>query len=79
MAGLRFAFTIDAQDESGQPQHGFAAPLTLTLVENPDIIAQVASEKRPGQIVIGFAAESHDMVENGTLKLKKITKIKCKR
>lgn len=47
------------------------APLTLTLVENPDIIAQVASEKRPGQIVIGFAAESHDMVENGTLKLKK--------
>lgn len=32
--------------------------LTLRLVRNPDILAEVASARRPGQLVIGFAAET---------------------
>ena len=46
-------------------------PLTLTLVENPDIIAQAGAEKRAGQFVVGFAAEMQDLIENAQAKLEK--------
>jgi phosphopantothenoylcysteine decarboxylase / phosphopantothenate---cysteine ligase len=45
--------------------------ITLTLTPNPDIIAAVAAQKRSGCKVIGFAAESHDVVSNAAAKLKK--------
>jgi len=32
--------------------------LTLTLVKNPDILAGLASRRRNGQVIIGFAAET---------------------
>ncbi len=32
--------------------------LNLCLVKNPDILASVAAVKRPGQVIIGFAAET---------------------
>ena len=32
--------------------------LNLRLVKNPDILASVAAVKRPGQVIIGFAAET---------------------
>jgi len=32
--------------------------LMLTLVRNPDILAGLAAAKKPGQVVIGFAAET---------------------
>jgi phosphopantothenoylcysteine decarboxylase/phosphopantothenate--cysteine ligase len=32
--------------------------LRLTLVKNPDILAGLAADRRPGQVVIGFAAET---------------------
>jgi len=36
-------------------------PLVLRLVQNPDILAELASERlRPGQVVVGFAAETGD-------------------
>jgi len=35
-------------------------PITLHLVETPDIIATLASAKQPQQIVIGFALETSD-------------------
>ncbi len=45
-------------------------PPTLSLVENPDILATVsqALANRPG-IVVGFAAETHDVVEYARRKL----------
>jgi len=45
--------------------------LTLDLVENPDILAQVGAAKRTGQIVVGFAAETEDLLENAQRKLEK--------
>lgn len=44
----------------------------LTLVENPDILAQLAQHKtkRPS-LVIGFAAETHDVLKYARDKLKK--------
>lgn len=45
--------------------------LTLTLTENPDIIASVSQARRNGQIVVGFAAETDDVVANAQKKLQK--------
>jgi len=49
-----------------------AAPPTLTLVENPDILASVArhNAKRP-RLVVGFAAETDDVIANAKAKLKR--------
>jgi phosphopantothenoylcysteine decarboxylase/phosphopantothenate--cysteine ligase len=33
---------------------------TLTLVENPDILVGLVHERRPGQVIVGFAAETVD-------------------
>jgi phosphopantothenoylcysteine decarboxylase/phosphopantothenate--cysteine ligase len=43
-------------------------PLTLELEPTPDIAAELASRKR-GQILVGFAAETEDVLENARKKL----------
>ncbi len=37
---------------------------TLELVPNPDILSEVARIKKPGQVLIGFALETENLVEN---------------
>ncbi|MFC4760616.1 bifunctional phosphopantothenoylcysteine decarboxylase/phosphopantothenate--cysteine ligase CoaBC [Fructobacillus durionis] len=44
--------------------------LTLDLVQNPDILKTVGTQKKPGQVVIGFAAETNDLLQNAERKLK---------
>lgn len=44
-------------------------PLRLTLLPNPDIIKDVAARRRKGQIVVGFALETHHRVEHAKKKL----------
>ncbi|MFE2934407.1 MULTISPECIES: bifunctional phosphopantothenoylcysteine decarboxylase/phosphopantothenate--cysteine ligase CoaBC [unclassified Streptomyces] len=47
-------------------------PAPITLVRNPDILAEVAGERaRPEQIVVGFAAETDDVLANGREKLRR--------
>jgi phosphopantothenoylcysteine decarboxylase/phosphopantothenate--cysteine ligase len=46
-----------------------SAPAPLHLVENPDILAELAAQRRPGRIVAGFAAETENIVEHGRAKL----------
>ncbi len=46
-------------------------PLTLRLVENPDIIAQVGASKGPGQVVVAFAAETDDLLANAESKMRR--------
>ncbi|MEE8434604.1 MAG: bifunctional phosphopantothenoylcysteine decarboxylase/phosphopantothenate--cysteine ligase CoaBC [bacterium] len=43
--------------------------LTLELEENPDIAAQVGKRKKPGQVVVVFAAESRELLQNAQKKL----------
>jgi phosphopantothenoylcysteine decarboxylase/phosphopantothenate--cysteine ligase len=46
--------------------------LTLELVRNPDILAEVASQRRATdwpQVVVGFAAETRDLLANASAKL----------
>ncbi|RYG69509.1 bifunctional phosphopantothenoylcysteine decarboxylase/phosphopantothenate--cysteine ligase CoaBC [bacterium] len=50
-------------------KRGGLATMNLELVANPDIVASCAERKRPGQIVIGFAAETKDVVEEARRKL----------
>lgn len=48
---------------------GKADEAQLTLVKNPDILAEVGKVKK-GQLVIGFAAETHDLENHALRKLK---------
>ncbi len=45
--------------------------MTLELSKNPDILAEVSSRRREGQLVIGFAAETNDVVEYAKAKMEK--------
>jgi phosphopantothenoylcysteine decarboxylase/phosphopantothenate--cysteine ligase len=48
-----------------------SAPPALLLTENPDILAQVSSGKQRPKLLIGFAAETEDVVENAKIKRKR--------
>ena len=43
--------------------------LTLRLIENPDVAATLGREKREGQVFVGFAAETDDVLEHARGKL----------
>ena len=45
--------------------------ITLTLVKNPDILKQLGNLKKENQTVIGFAAETHQVMEFARQKLDK--------
>jgi len=45
--------------------------ISLTLTPNHDIVAAAAAQKRPGCKIIGFAAESDDILDNASAKLKR--------
>ncbi len=44
-------------------------PLTLELAPTEDILAEVVRKRRPGQLIVGFAAETENRMENGRAKL----------
>ncbi|MGX2998344.1 bifunctional phosphopantothenoylcysteine decarboxylase/phosphopantothenate--cysteine ligase CoaBC [Streptomyces sp. JNUCC 64] len=47
-------------------------PAPLALVRNPDILAELSRDRaRPGQLVVGFAAETDDVLANGREKLRR--------
>jgi phosphopantothenoylcysteine decarboxylase / phosphopantothenate---cysteine ligase len=41
----------------------------IELVTNPDIAAELGARKAPGQVLVAFAAETHDAIENARGKL----------
>lgn len=65
-ADYRFATTYEQKlkKQSGQP-------MILELVENPDIAAAVGHLKKPGQTLVGFAAETEAVTEHAIQKLHK--------
>jgi phosphopantothenoylcysteine decarboxylase/phosphopantothenate--cysteine ligase len=47
-----------------------AAPEPIRLTENPDVLRELSARRgRPGQVVVGFAAETGDLLGNGRAKL----------
>ena len=45
-------------------------PLTIELIENPDILKEISKNKKANQIVVGFCAESQNLIENDKNKIK---------
>ena len=66
VADLRPANPADRKLKKGRDD---AALSTVPLTENPDILATLAATKRLGQYVVGFAAETDDVVANAQRKL----------
>ena len=46
-----------------------SGPMTLELEPTEDILAEVVRRRRPGQLIVGFAAETENRMENGRAKL----------
>lgn len=46
-----------------------AALQTIELAQNPDILAEMGAHKQEGQVVVGFAAETNDVIANARKKL----------
>jgi phosphopantothenoylcysteine decarboxylase/phosphopantothenate--cysteine ligase len=46
-----------------------AGDMTLEMVPTEDILKTLSRRKRPGQVVVGFAAETHDLEASGQRKL----------
>ena len=46
-------------------------PEPIVLATNPDIAAELGAAKRPGQVLVAFAAETHDALEHARAKLTK--------
>ncbi|MFE2171228.1 bifunctional phosphopantothenoylcysteine decarboxylase/phosphopantothenate--cysteine ligase CoaBC [Streptomyces sp. NPDC059447] len=47
-------------------------PAPVALVRNPDVLAEVSADRaREGQVVVGFAAETDDVLANGRAKLRR--------
>jgi phosphopantothenoylcysteine decarboxylase / phosphopantothenate---cysteine ligase len=53
---------------SGKLKKSDGAP-QIVLEATPDILAGLGAHKRPGQVLVGFAAETDDLVANATAKL----------
>ena len=60
--------TAETQSGKIKKKAGEAAP-TLTMVENPDILASVGHHASRPWLVVGFAAETDDLVANAQAKL----------
>lgn len=66
VADIRPKIVYDRKLKKG---HDGDALRTIELVENRDILATLASIKRSNQFVIGFAAETDDLIRNAKAKL----------
>ncbi len=66
MAAAVSDFTVGARPEKIKRADG--AP-TLALVAAPDVLAGLAAARRPGQVLVGFAAETTDVEANAQHKL----------
>lgn len=65
-ADYRFATTYDQKMKKKAGE-----PLCLNLIENPDVAAALGKIKKPGQVLVGFAAETDRLYEHAKGKLKK--------
>jgi phosphopantothenoylcysteine decarboxylase/phosphopantothenate--cysteine ligase len=65
VADFRPAVTSEIKiKKSGEP------PAPIILVENPDVLRElVATRARSGQVIVGFGAETSDVLANGRAKL----------
>jgi len=69
MAAAVADYRPEARNDSKIKKSGGALE-PLRLVENPDILRGLSAHRaRPGQVIVGFAAETEDILRNGHAKL----------
>jgi phosphopantothenoylcysteine decarboxylase/phosphopantothenate--cysteine ligase len=69
MAAAVADFRPETRTDSKIKKTGLA-PEPLRLVENPDVLHGLSARRpRPGQVIVGFAAETGDLLRNGHAKL----------
>lgn len=56
---------------AGHKRKRAGGPFEVELVENPDILAASVQARRPGQIFVGFAAETENVIEHAREKLQR--------
>ena len=59
------------KERAGQKIKKATGELSIDLAYTTDILAELGKRKRPGQVLVGFAAETQDLKENATAKLRK--------
>ncbi len=52
-------------------KRGTTGELSLELEQNPDIARELSARKSPGQLLVGFAAETEDVEQNARLKIER--------
>jgi phosphopantothenoylcysteine decarboxylase/phosphopantothenate--cysteine ligase len=69
---IKSAAVADFKPVNCQPLKIKKSPqgLHLDLIKNIDILAELGKRRQQGQILVGFAAESHDHVQEGQRKLR---------
>lgn len=67
MAAAVSDYTIKAAEQKLKRE----GPRTLTLEPTTDILHELVTQKKPGTLVIGFAAETEDALANGRAKLQR--------
>jgi phosphopantothenoylcysteine decarboxylase/phosphopantothenate--cysteine ligase len=69
MAAAVADYRPDTRSESKIKKTG-SDPEPLRLVQNPDILRELSGHRaRPGQVIVGFGAETGDVLANGRAKL----------
>jgi phosphopantothenoylcysteine decarboxylase/phosphopantothenate--cysteine ligase len=69
MAAAVADFRPEARSDTKIKKSG-APPEPIRLVQNPDILLELSrSRVRPGQVIVGFAAETDDVLARGRAKL----------
>jgi phosphopantothenoylcysteine decarboxylase / phosphopantothenate---cysteine ligase len=58
-----------AKETAGHKIKKSATEIELKLERTPDVLAKVAEFRQPGQIIVGFAAETRDLLRNAREKL----------
>jgi phosphopantothenoylcysteine decarboxylase/phosphopantothenate--cysteine ligase len=58
-------------ERAGEKIKKSQASLTLSLERTPDVLSEVAASRSNGMLVIGFAAETENVIENATDKLRR--------
>jgi phosphopantothenoylcysteine decarboxylase/phosphopantothenate--cysteine ligase len=61
----------EALGRKARKQRGADRAILLRLLPTPDILEELGRRKKPGQVLVGFAAETGDLESNALKKLRK--------
>ena len=71
MAAAVADFRVKEANEQKIKKEDGVESLTVELVKNPDILSEICKDKKENQVVIGFCAESENLIDNAKVKIQK--------